>query len=216
MYAMQHCWLLWREQVTQETSEKRERSVSMESRALAIAAHGVRKHYAGAKAGTGLNGFDLEVQSGTVCGLLGPNGAGKTTRSEERRVGKECRSRWSPYHYKKKHCINRVVLPADRQMPVRRPRTRYTFASCVFPNSSSSRFWRQSVRFSSRRLHTRWTGDWSSDVCSSDLAIVSASAGEPSRRSAGRQKGMRHSAPIARSEERRVGKECRSRWSPYH
>src|SRR5258708_2780849 len=79
MYAMQHCWLLWREQVTQETSEKRERSVSMESRALAIAAHGVRKHYAGAKARTGLNGFDLEVQSGTVCGLLGPNGAGKTT-----------------------------------------------------------------------------------------------------------------------------------------
>src|SRR2546425_9346934 len=25
-----------------------------------------------------------------------------TTRSEERRVGKECRSRWSPYHEKKK------------------------------------------------------------------------------------------------------------------
>src|SRR3712207_8742587 len=25
-----------------------------------------------------------------------------STRSEERRVGKECRSRWSPYHYKKK------------------------------------------------------------------------------------------------------------------
>src|SRR5256885_13100508 len=24
-------------------------------------------------------------------------------RSEERRVGKECRSRWSPYHLKKKH-----------------------------------------------------------------------------------------------------------------
>ena len=23
---------------------------------------------------------------------------GKDTRSEERRVGKECRSRWSPYH----------------------------------------------------------------------------------------------------------------------
>src|SRR3712207_9033733 len=23
-------------------------------------------------------------------------------RSEERRVGKECRSRWSPYHYKKR------------------------------------------------------------------------------------------------------------------
>src|SRR5713226_1449631 len=25
--------------------------------------------------------------------------------------------------------------------------------------------------FSSRRRHTRWTGDWSSDVCSSDLAF---------------------------------------------
>src|SRR2546422_9774498 len=27
-----------------------------------------------------------------------PSPAGDTTRSEERRVGKECRSRWSPYH----------------------------------------------------------------------------------------------------------------------
>src|SRR4051794_41494542 len=26
--------------------------------------------------------------------------------------------------------------------------------------------------FSSRRRHTRWTGDWSSDVCSSDLPRV--------------------------------------------
>src|SRR5580704_19101456 len=25
--------------------------------------------------------------------------------------------------------------------------------------------------FSSRRRHTRWTGDWSSDVCSSDLHL---------------------------------------------
>src|SRR5438876_3800314 len=27
--------------------------------------------------------------------------------------------------------------------------------------------------FSSRRRHTRWTGDWSSDVCSSDLPCTS-------------------------------------------
>ena len=27
---------------------------------------------------------------------------------------------------------------------------------------------------------------------------------------------LRHSKSILRSEERRVGKECRSRWSPYH
>ena len=30
-----------------------------------------------------------------VIGIMGKSGAG---RSEERRVGKECRSRWSPYH----------------------------------------------------------------------------------------------------------------------
>src|SRR2546422_2605973 len=29
---------------------------------------------------------------------LGPDGRADSTRSEERRVGKECRSRWSPYH----------------------------------------------------------------------------------------------------------------------
>src|SRR5690348_8022792 len=28
--------------------------------------------------------------------------------------------------------------------------------------------------FSSRRRHTRWTGDWSSDVCSSDLGFAHA------------------------------------------
>lgn len=44
-----------------------------------IEAQGVSKHYAGTPHSTGLNGFDLEVKSGTVCGLLGPNGAGKTT-----------------------------------------------------------------------------------------------------------------------------------------
>ena len=53
-----------------------------------------------------------------TAGIYGPNNSGKTclikciraikkvllnrksdtTRSEERRVGKECRSRWSPYH----------------------------------------------------------------------------------------------------------------------
>src|SRR3712207_9492176 len=31
-------------------------------------------------------------------GTLSGSGANVTYRSEERRVGKECRSRWSPYH----------------------------------------------------------------------------------------------------------------------
>src|SRR5215510_15374688 len=31
--------------------------------------------------------------------------------------------------------------------------------------------------FSSRRRHTRWPRDWSSDVCSSDLALIDEIAG---------------------------------------
>src|SRR5690348_17939562 len=37
--------------------------------------------------------------------------------------------------------------------------------------------------FSSRRRHTRWTGDWSSDVCSSDLFRVDLSDALASARS---------------------------------
>ncbi|MCP2167668.1 ABC transporter ATP-binding protein [Goodfellowiella coeruleoviolacea] len=41
-----------------------------------IRASGLRKRYGDRIA---LDGFDLSVRPGTVCGLLGPNGAGKTT-----------------------------------------------------------------------------------------------------------------------------------------
>src|SRR5438876_2460081 len=91
--------------------------------------------------------------------------------------------------------------------------------------------------FSSRRRHTRWTGDWSSDVCSSDLLpLGDRGAGLDAHRhrraemerdrmvarreeahAVGRALGRGALARVveARSEERRVGKECRSRWSPY-
>src|SRR2546422_588026 len=77
--------------------------------------------------------------------------------------------------------------------------------------------------FSSRRRHTICSRDWSSDVCSSDLRLLAV---EYARRSAVLRalgpRQLQHGAlgcQIAeqnRSEERRVGKECRSRWSPYH
>src|SRR5215203_6754426 len=106
--------------------------------------------------------------------------------------------------------------------------------------------------FSSRRRHTRYWRDWSSDVCSSDLGLlVRAGRGlvrdqvaelggvavVPDRLVEGDELlggahdhvGLdrvdpgqlgdlldRRIAVALRSEERRVGKECRSRWSPYH
>src|SRR5256885_5628896 len=104
--------------------------------------------------------------------------------------------------------------------------------------------------FSSRRRHTRLQGDWSSDVCSSDLGnrlVVSNGAAVFSGGNsvAGTHLGANTNSVLVtgsgtrwiawdgtgvtslmvgsngsfnqmRSEERRVGKECRSRWSPYH
>src|SRR5207248_4184307 len=95
--------------------------------------------------------------------------------------------------------------------------------------------------FSSRRRHTRSYGDWSSDVCSSDLdgrapppretittrgvaeetttgaVSSSASSFDFSFEFLGRPLLINRVAGIlrSRSEERRVGKECRSRGLSY-
>src|SRR2546430_7582106 len=97
--------------------------------------------------------------------------------------------------------------------------------------------------FSRRRRHARFDCDWSSDVCSSDLGVVGLMAAEifgyvePATRGYARDLGVAFQLTnimrdvgedarrgriylpqdeLQRSEERRVGKECRSRWSPYH
>src|SRR2546430_10545470 len=94
--------------------------------------------------------------------------------------------------------------------------------------------------FSSRRRHTRFDCDWSSDVCSSDLPNAQGfgpsltgdgqfyypSSDQPppdykddpktSDRIANEAIRFIEANQDRRSEERRVGKECRSRWSPYH
>src|SRR5256885_12814132 len=69
--------------------------------------------------------------------------------------------------------------------------------------------------FSSRRRHTRLQGDWSSDVCSSDLQQPSIQTRSTAADTSG-GKASREPRRAGRSEERRVGKEGRSRWSPYH
>src|SRR3712207_9525068 len=89
--------------------------------------------------------------------------------------------------------------------------------------------------FSSRRRHTRYWRDWSSDVCSSDLRLerehVAAWLAAGYAVTATDYEGLATPGPhpylngeavaddwidIVRSEERRVGEECRSRGSPYH
>src|SRR5439155_2454682 len=73
--------------------------------------------------------------------------------------------------------------------------------------------------FSSRRRHTRWPRDWSSDVCSSDLGSLDLRAQnqnshwETARQGPGSRWGIpsQRASEGGRSEERRVGKECRSR-----
>src|SRR5690606_39534532 len=88
--------------------------------------------------------------------------------------------------------------------------------------------------FSSRRRHTRFSRDWSSDVCSSDLGEpLGAQVGDAVDEASGPTGDFLHylheaigivAAGVAyhqhqvrvpaRSEERRVGKECKSRWAP--
>ena len=90
--------------------------------------------------------------------------------------------------------------------------------------------------FKQKTAYEIGTGDWSSDVCSSDLLVFISQIDRSFDPSIERCPGLNHVRlpnPLdlklfnkacflhngeleVRSEERRVGKECRSRWSPYH
>src|SRR5262245_66420774 len=65
--------------------------------------------------------------------------------------------------------------------------------------------------FSSRRRHTSCLSDWSSDVCSSDLAPWAARGPFELTVLPREHRSIFEQSTAHRSEERRVGKECRSR-----
>src|SRR5215203_1480833 len=91
--------------------------------------------------------------------------------SEERRVGKECRSRWSPYHLKKNlHLLGQARLSAGPGLTAHRARV-LAVRIDAYPVLGRARH-RLYCFFSSRRRHTRYWRDWSSDVCSSDLEAL--------------------------------------------
>src|SRR3546814_3603200 len=77
-------------------------------------------------------------------------------------------------------------------------------------------YFRGSV-FKQKTAYEMRISDWSSDVCSSDLSVVTRTASSISTTQLSATDVRSHAS---RSEERRVGKECvstcRSRWSPYH
>src|SRR3546814_2830204 len=81
--------------------------------------------------------------------------------------------------------------------------------------------------FKQKTAYEMRISDWSSDVCSSDLSSSSKISRRPRENHDLPSVKEQHSDTTcvsagshARSEERRVGKECvstcRSRWSPYH
>src|SRR6266511_4128452 len=103
--------------------------------------------------------------------ILSPTASILSSRSEERRVGKECRCRWSPYHSKKKRPCG--VGNCNHSARERGSQMQKSPAPTIHGGSHSNRCHRETrghlvFFFSSRRRHTRFSRDWSSDVCSSD------------------------------------------------
>ena len=75
--------------------------------------------------------------------------------------------------------------------------------------------------FKQKTAYEIYQCDWSSDVCSSDLivSVIIALLLRQNRHAPSSVILIAFGVAIMlvkRSEERRVGKECRSRWSPYH
>ena len=58
----------------------------------------IKKEFIAPKINLKKEGYELIITEKPQAALKISSALGKSVRSEERRVGKECRSRWSPYH----------------------------------------------------------------------------------------------------------------------
>src|SRR5690606_31070828 len=97
----------------------------------------------------------------TFTGLAGRISEPRLARSEERRVGKESRSQGEDSNF--------------QHRPYPPPPASHHYYSYMEPDHhrkprrEGPSYPHRSFFFSSRRRHTRFSRDWSSDVCSSDL-----------------------------------------------
>src|SRR5256886_12215617 len=158
----------------------------MEGR-LAIRLRGVVKRYGPI---TAVNGLDLDVPEGTCVGLLGPNGAGKSTTMR---------------------LLTAQAIADEGELEV---------LGFRLPGESKQARARCGVAPQLDNLDTTLTVEQNLRVFAHLYRIGRHERREAIERSLELAKlvDRRDSRvdKLSRSEERRVGKECRSRWSPYH
>src|SRR2546425_944521 len=149
----------------------------------------------------------------TSCGDAGEtstvNKATPTLDRKSVRVGKEGRSRWAPYHYKKRVNPGGTITfmlygPFE---PTADPGTCTTGTAAGSATVTGNGTYPSSAVTVNLAGRYRWIASSSGDPNNNAVSTSCGDAGETS---------TVNKATPTRSEERRVGKECRSRWSPYH
>ena len=182
-----------------------------------LAARGLKKNYGSRQV---VKGVDLSVKSGEVVGLLGPNGAGKTTTFYM--------------------VVGLVVadggdIELDGRSIARLPIYKRARLGVSYLPQEASVFRKLSVEDNIRAILEMQVDENGRALDTSEIehrlemlldelqikhlrtnAALSLSGGERRRTEIARALAANPRFILLRSEERRVGKECRSRWSPYH
>ena len=168
----------------------------METDQPIIELNNLTRHYGKVEA---VNGLTLKVRRGRCYGFFGRNGAGKTTTIK---------------------CLLNLLQPTAGSARVfglepRKEEVAIKSRLSYVPDAVAFYPWMtvsQTLEFfASFRSH--WNRDLEADLLKRFQLDPGHKAMELSR---GQKTQLALIAAVCRSEERRVGKECRSRWSPYH